>query len=453
MGFLSKHYEKIVLAAFLLIFIVALVYLIMVFSKSTEITEKDLTLVKRSADYEGKFDEVGKETKKGKEREYAHLENLGKAQSWTTTAKRNPNSPVETDLMKPISAARCPKCEKIIPSIYFDKEDKCILCGHDLKPVIIEKEDENFDVDQDGMDDRWERQYELNSESPSDKLEDADEDGYPNLIEHDYDKEHKKDAKKNAKPNDETSHPPLAWRLALLGVKRTQIPMQLYNVMKNNSEDPQKWLVQIKVKDRRGKWKSEFKKLNQEIKVGNDRYKILDVKYKEEEKYNPKLKQPMKMNTSEIIIQSTVKKDDKPIKVQMKKAVYENLVKIGLEDVVSEKRYSVKEGDTFTAGDELIGREKFKVLKLDGKKSVTIQDVTDGKKGAEYVIKKTSLLDQKINAVTEEDEKKAAAAQDEEPGAPGRNTRRRRNSMPPGMMPPDYPSKKRKKSRFEQPRF
>ena len=43
MGFLYKHYEKIILAFFLLVFVSALVYLIMVFSQSHEISEDDLT--------------------------------------------------------------------------------------------------------------------------------------------------------------------------------------------------------------------------------------------------------------------------------------------------------------------------------------------------------------------------------------------------------------------------
>lgn len=431
MGFLSKHYEKIILASFLLVFIIALVYLIMVFSKSTEISEHDLTLVKREADYECKFNEVGEEPiKDPAKKKYAYLANLSKAPSWTTTSKRNPNSPVETDLLKPISAARCRKCKKIIPLIYFEKKQKCILCGNDLEPPKPPPNPQDFDIDKDLMDDKWERQHGLNPETPADKMLDPDEDGYPNLVEYNKD-----DPKNRWKPNDATSHPPLAWRLALLGIKKTMIQIQLFNVMKNNSEDPGKWLVQIKVKDRRGKWTSEFKKLDQTVKVGRDIYKIIEVKFKEEEKYNPRLKQPMKMNTSEIVIQNTINKEDKPIKVQMKKKVYENLVKIGLTDVISEKRYSVKVGDVFTAGDEVIGREKYKVLALNGKKSVTIQNVTDGKTGAEYVIKTTSLLDQKKDAITEADEVKTNNPRDDG-HIPGRRTAPRFRRKAPSRFEP-----------------
>lgn len=437
MGFLSKHYEKIILASFLLIFITALVYLIMVFSKSTEITEEDLIIEEREADYASKFNLVGEETaKEEKNKKYAYLKNLSKEQSWTTTAKRNKISPVETDLLKPISAARCPGCKKVIPLVYFEKQDKCILCGFDLKPPEKPKTPVNNDVDKDGMDDKWERQNELNPDSPSDKMQDKDEDGYPNYIEYKAVDDHR------LKPNDPTSHPPLAWRLALLGIKKTLIPMQLFNVMKNNSEDPAKWLVQIKTKSRSGRWKDGFKKLNETIKVGRDVFKIIDVKFIEKEKYNPRLKMPMKMNVSEIVIKNTVNEVDKPIKVEMKKAVYENLVKIGLEDVINEKRYSVKVGDVFTAGDDIVGRTKYEVISLDGRKSVTIQEVSGDKKGPEYVIKKTSVLDEKIAVETGIDAEKAK----EDPGmmmpfdpegrSPRRKTRRKRSIPPPGRFDP-----------------
>jgi len=400
-GSFIKHYEKIILAAFLLIFISALIYLIMVFSKSTEINEDDLTLIRRSADYNSKFDELGNESvKKDKDKKYAFLKQLDTQQVWTKTINKNTNSPVSTDLMDPIPAARCPKCKKIIPLIYFKNNDKCILCGAELHPTKKIKVDAGTeDKDGDLIPDMWESLHKMNPDSADDKMKDKDDDAYANYIEYSADPQ--------TNPDDSTSHPPLAWRLSLRGVKQTKIPLLLFNVMKNNSEDKTKWLVQIKIKDRRKRWKSVFVKLDADIKLGKNLYKIKDIIFEEKEKYNPKLKQPMRMNVSRIIIQNTVNDSDTPITVHMKQNVYENLVKIRLTDFFNEKRYTVKEGDTLVAGDDIVGREKYKIIARDGKKSVTIKDVSNDKKdGKEFIIRKKSILKQKVEGITKLDESK-----------------------------------------------
>ena len=51
MNFLKKHYEKIILAVFLLVFIVSLVLLIFALSKSMDITEAELSFPNKAPDY------------------------------------------------------------------------------------------------------------------------------------------------------------------------------------------------------------------------------------------------------------------------------------------------------------------------------------------------------------------------------------------------------------------
>lgn len=400
MSFLSKHYEKIVLASFLLIFIVALVYLITVFSKSTEITEKDLILVQREPDYQRKFSESGDENAEEGKKQYAHLKNLSKSQSWNKSVNRNPNSPVATDLLIPIQAARCPKCHKIIPSIYFEKKEKCILCGSKLEKLKkVEVDQSGKDSDNDGMPDIFEAQNGLNPQLASDKMEDKDEDGYPNFIEF----------KAKTKIGDPLSHPPLAERLALVKIKKNRIPLLLYNVMRNGSEDKTKWLAQIKIRDRRGRWKSEFKKIGQTLKLGKDIFKITDINFKEKEQFDKRLRQPVKKNVSEITILNTLNEKDGPVIVSIKKVAYENMKKIYIQDMVSEKRFILQVGDTFTDGNEIIGTQKYKVISANEKKEkdgsknefVVIQTVTkDGKPGKEFEIKKKSALNTQIEEIT-----------------------------------------------------
>lgn len=431
MSFLGKHYEKIILAAFLLIFIVSLVYLITVFSKSKETTEADLRVVIRKADYQKKFNESGdEELTEGQKPKYAALANLSKSQSWNKSENRNQESPVFTDLMVPFKAARCPGCEKIIPSIYFDKKEKCILCGAKLEEIVeVAKTTGDEDFDKDGMPDMFERQNGLNFDDASDKMTDKDEDGFPNFIEY----------KAKTKVNDVKSHPSLAQRLYLEGIKRKKIPMMLFNVMKNNSEDKEKWLVQIKVLDKRNKWTSKFIKLDETLKLDEkDIFKITDIIFKEEEKFNKRLNRPMKTNVSEIIIQNTVNQEDKPIAVKMKTQVYENLARIYLKDFVSEKTYHVKLGDSFTVGDSLLGTEKFTVVPNENVKdqdkaqTVTIQD----EKGKKYTIGKESALQKQINIINDI---QPAGEQAIGPADP----RTRRMDMQPGrMMPPINPAQR-----------
>ena len=316
--------------------------------------------------------------------------NLSKAQSWNRSENRNPASPVSTELLVPFKAARCPGCEKIVPLIYFEKEDKCPLCKFDLKKPEPPptKTDEKDDNDKDGMSNMYERQCQLNPEDASDKMTDPDEDGFPNLVEY--------LAEPQTKANDPKSHPLVSDRLYLAGIKRTKLMMQLYNVMKNNSEDKEDWLVQVKVLDKRRKWKSKFLKLGATLKLGKGIYEITDIIFKEEERFNKKLKQPMKTNTSEVLIQNTLKTKDKPITVFMKKSVYENLALINLKDFFTEKSYRVKTGDTFTVGNSISGMVKYTVVSInkvkDKTKSITIKD----KKGTKYIIGKISALEAKI---------------------------------------------------------
>ena len=412
MSFLRKHYEKIILAGFLLVFILALVYLIMVFSKSTETSEEDLTLIKRKPDYQAKFDALGKETvTDSKKQLFASMQNLNKAKSWIKSENRNPGSPVFTDLTDPIKAARCPKCKKIVPSFYFDKQKDCPLCGCSLKK-LKPPDTGGKDNDGDGMPNMYEIQNKLNPENPSDKMEDKDDDGFPNLVEY----------KAKTKANDAKSHPPIITRLYLEKVTRTKLPLQLFNVMSYGKEDKSKWLIQIKVLGKRGRWKSEFPKLGAILKLRKGLYKIIDVTYKTKEKYDKKLGAPKGTKISEIIIQNTVNKKDKPITVGMKKNVYENLVKITLKDFHTDKQYVVKKGDSFIAGDSGAGMEKYTVLAINKTKSVTVKD----EKGKEYTILKKSDLESKIEAIEGEQKEKSKIGDPRRGQLPGRRIPSRR---------------------------
>lgn len=396
MSFITQHYEKNILATILMGFIAAFVYLIIVLSKDIETTPEDLILPPKEPDYPAKFDKFGTETSKVKK--YGELEKLSKKQIWTNVMNADYEGPVRTGLMSPIPAARCPnkECRKIVPYIYFENKSKCLFCNHQFSgpPPPSPPTD---DKDGDDMPDTWEKRYGLNPLSPADKWTDLDKDGYPNYLEYDD------DPKIMTKPNDAKSHPPLAWRLQFMDSKRKLIPLKLINVMKNNVEQKDKWLVHVKLRDHKKRWREKFVKIGDELRIGTAMYKILDIIYLEKEDWIQALNRPMKINISKIVIKNTVIKDDKPITVELKKPVYENTVRIAFKDSFSKKRYFVNVGNTFTVGDQTVGKEHYKVISFEDKKSAVLQKVDEEKDG-EFTINKQSTLEQKIEGENKEKE-------------------------------------------------
>lgn len=396
MNFLRKHYEKIILASFLLIFILSLIYLITVFSKSSAVTKKDLVLKELKADYPARFDIDGKEiTAEDVKEKYSEIANLNNASNWVRTGKKDVKSPVASDLMMPIKAARCPNCKKIIPSIYFEKNEPCILCGGVLKELVeVDPTLHDVDNDGDGMPDAFEKKYGLNHKLAADKMEDLDEDGFPNYIEF----------KAKTKINDPKSHPSIVERLALRGVKKTKLPIQLWNVLSHGKEDKSEWLIQIKIVNKRKKWISRFPKLGSIIKLNREKYKIIDVNYTIKEKFDKKLGAPKSTNISTITLEKVGHEKDVPIIVEMKKNVYENLAKIRLTDMFNRKSYNIKIGDQLTIGSSRVGLEKIRLLSLSkNQKSVIVKG--EAKESKEVIVGRKSELDRQIDQINKEDNK------------------------------------------------
>lgn len=382
MNFLSKHYEKIVLALFLLVFVFSLVYLIVVFSKSTEITEEDLMVRPEGSDYEKIFDSEGKEnTSEDEKAKYAALKDLEDETAWRKSAIRDKNDDTFTDLLIPFVAARCQGCHKIIPSISYDKK-KCPLCGCVLGAIKIKKIQTGGDGDEDGMPDLYEASNGLDIQDPGDKWSDADEDGFPNFTEF----------KAETKAGNAKSHPPLADRLRLAGFKRKKLNIKFVNVVTYNSKIKSKWIVQLKLKNKRNQWRDSFKRIGDNLtldKKGLEVYELKDVIYKMEERFNKNLGRPMPTNVSELVLQNAMDKSDKAIISNIGKSVYANKVVIIFFDTYTEKKYLVKEGGTFTLGTVSTGRETYTVLSLNIKKKIAVIQNTNGVK---FTIDKKSKL-------------------------------------------------------------
>jgi len=441
LNFLSKHYEKIVLALFLLVFVFSLVYLIVVFSKSTEITEADLRVRPEGSEYELIFDEAGNENVPEDEKpKYAVLKELGNEPIWKKSQKRDKNDEIATDLLIPFVAARCQGCHKIIPSISYTKK-KCPLCNAVLDAIKEKPQDDGSgDTDGDGMSDVYEAAHGLNLRNPGDKWEDLDADGFPNFTEF----------KAKTKPNDAKSHPPLADRLKLLRFVRKRLMIKLVNVQTNGEKDKSKWIVHVKLRKKR-KWRLVFKNIGDNLTLdskGLEVYEIKDVIYKMKEVFDKNLGQPMPKNFSVIILQNAMDKSDKPIRVRIGRAIYANKVVSVLEDTLTTKRFAVKEGGHFTVGNVATGRETYTIVSLNRKRKIKDSSVVvENKKGEKFTIESKSKLEKILEAANVDATKtrKAAPAPGmmEDPAMLDRRGGRSRRRMPnrkktpfDPMMPP-----------------
>ena len=356
MGFLYKHYEKIILAFFLLVFVSALVYLIMVFSQSKEISEDDLKIKPEGTNYASLFDENKNEIKgAGEKGNFSALAQLKEEKKWVHSKKRDTNSLVSTDLLIPFKAARCDKCKKLIPCVAF-KMKKCPLCGKDPGEVHDVKNIRITDVDKDGIPDKLEAQVGLNPSNPNDKWLDLDSDGFLNFTEYE----------EHTAINDPKSHPPLAWRLKLLGLVRKKLPLQLVDV-KERGSSKEEWVIEMKVLNRRNKWTTAFKKIGDTLKLdkqGRYVYTITDAVHKTGEKFDKKLNRPVPVSASEITLQNVLDKNDKPILVVVGQPAHENKIKLGFQDTFSGKKYILKNGATFTVGDTTVGTEEYTISEV-----------------------------------------------------------------------------------------
>jgi hypothetical protein len=174
------------------------------------------------------------------------------------------------------------------------------------------------------------------------------------------------------------------------------------SVMKNGSDDKKDWLVQLKLKIK-GKWRTTFHKLGDEIKVGSDIYKITDINYEMKDIFNRKLKQPVPTNVSTIVIDKVDAAKKSPITVNIGKTVYENRVKIILQDDSNDKRIVTYVNGKIKLGNETLGTETYTVESIDTKKNI-VKIISDDDKKEEFEIGKEPILDGIIADIEGKDE-------------------------------------------------
>ena len=385
MDFLKKHYEKLVLAFFLLAFVVLLVYLIDLSKSTHTITRQDLQIPTREPNYRKKVF-----SHKKYQIDYIFTQNC----TWTKSVARSDKDKIYTDLMIPFECARCPFGHKVIPRYYFfgpiDHPRSCPICGKALpRPMTITKKTgpiSEMDRDNDGIPNIDEIKLGLDPNNPDDAFYDMDSDGFPNI----YEYQKKKSIKKSR------SHPPLYERLHLVEFRETLLPFQLKLVNTNGKKDPKDWDIQIN-ETIKGKTKTRFKYLDSRMTLDNTAYKITKIEAKhEKERRSGTI---IKKDKSKIFLKSTNGKYG--IIMQVGKPVYSPKPKAIIEDLATGQEYHVGAGDTIAmflktkASVTKSGKRrrrrttKYKVSKVDRKgKQVIVED----KKLKKYVITAKILM-------------------------------------------------------------
>ena len=408
MEFLKRHYEKLILLFLLVAFIISMIHVLRIIQQTREVTEESLQIPSRKADYEPKdpkaadFDVAARFQKTGL--------------TWRpSVAREKGNEEHFSDLVIPFAMARCPHCSKIIPRSYFqggpeaNKErkegqkeippGKCPLCDGELvqppekKGPIWKVTAE--DADGDGMSDVDEGKYGFDKTNPHDGCMDKDGDGFSNVYE----------IKMGTNPTDPRSRPPLWYRLKLSALRRVELPITFRALNANNSDDKQKWDIQLNTKDDRGRERTQIEMLGSIITLDKKEYKIYDILRKQTEV--PGLtKDGTKLIKDESVIyleQCDGNGKDK-LEMQVGQKVYSSNPKAILIDTgMKDKVYICDIREVFTMGSRAIGTTRYRLKSIDPKKmTAQLEDPTKFEGDTTLDPAGTSMLVTKDGQIPEE---------------------------------------------------
>lgn len=417
-----------ILAVFLIIFVILLIYLIDLSKSTHTITKQDLQIITREPNYKkNNFSHKKYQTN------YIFTKNC----TWEKSTARSDNDRIYTDLLIPFECARCPFGNKVIPRYYFlgalDNPRKCPLCGKALpRPIrraVRTGTVSEMDRDNDGIPNVDEIRLGLNPDNPDDALYDMDNDGFPNIYEY----------QKKKKIKSSRSHPPLPERLHLIEFRETLLPFQLKLVNTNGKKDPKDWDIQIN-ETIRGQIKTRFKYLGSRMTLDKITYEIskIDAKHEKERRGGTIVTK----DKSKIFLKSRDSKYNYTITMQVGKDVYSPKPKAIIEDLATDKKYHVGVGDTIAmflktkASTYKSGKPrkrkttKYKVFKVDRKENRVI---IENKKRKKYIITAKVLIPrvkQKEAKGMEGNANRGASTNlmDAPPGgAPGNKIKKRRN--------------------------
>ena len=357
MDILKQHYEKVVLGALLLGFVLALVYLLQMVQSARNVTLEDLRFSNLNKLYE-KQDFTQDEHKIDAR--------LGTAAIWAVRGDVS-NLGFHSELSVPMKALRCENtnCGKILPWVVAQTKKVCPHCGEKLTDPQDAPDYEStvakLDSDADGMPDRYELKMGFNPGDPSDADQDKDGDGFSNLYEFMV----------KTDPLNSKSLPALEKCLFLVKLQKKVMPVELMGVTpipdKANPKSKKNWDISIAVNKMR-----ESVAVGGEFEVNKVRYRVLDANYRTGDAQSVSV--VLDNDKSEVIIAPVVDgKVDEARKITMvvKQKVYEpNHIAIIRDVREPNARKTIRKsvGEEFAINGEDETKIRFQVIATDAVK-------------------------------------------------------------------------------------
>ncbi|MCQ2352066.1 MAG: hypothetical protein MJ033_01130 [Victivallaceae bacterium] len=352
MELIKRHYEKVILLGVFLLVILAMLFAISAINETREISDDKLRLPRMKADYE-KADPAS-------ERFQTQKRIQSSALSWSSPSARNAAlcSNHYSDLVIFPGVAMCPFCRKMIPGYYFD-DKHCPECDQMLpkpeRPKTGRFEKTESDQDADGLPDEWEARFQIKQNVEGHALRDDDNDGFSNLYEYTC----------NTEPNVPRDHPPLWHRIVFTNVHLIQLPVN-FKALTAFGDDKNTWKAQVEI-ERRG---TKFWRLNNEVVVAGRHYIVVDME--------KKLTSDGKDESTLTLKEKTTGENPEIITMKVGQPTFSSDQRAVLEDIADPAfKVEVRVGDTFTIGNDVIGRENYKVKSFDGEKKEVVLEALD----------------------------------------------------------------------------
>ena len=344
MELLKQHYEKVILGALLLGFILSLVYLLAMIDTAGDVTSDQLRFQPSAAKYEV-------ENFNSREFQIKHI--LGERGQWSARVEEKKNGMV-TELASPYYGIRCSGCKKIVPRAYVQEHRKCPLCGKELAepPEITDMTQDigGIDSDGDGMPDAYEDRMGFNKNDPGDASRDADGDGFSNLYEY----------LMGTDPTDPKSFPGFEKRIYLKSIARKQLPVRLTGVMvlpdPNDKNSKKFWDISLQIGKR-----SRSASIGDEITVAKKKYRIVDAIYRTRDKQDSGV---VLDDDNSIVILEPVDGGPK-LELERGKRPLAPDYTAEIEDICNGHVDRVRPKDFFEVGDDKVGRVKFQLISAD----------------------------------------------------------------------------------------
>ncbi|MBQ7730310.1 MAG: hypothetical protein IJT68_00580 [Lentisphaeria bacterium] len=348
--FLQAHYEKIILAALLIIFTALLYYQLMFIQRAqNKYVDAKVNPVQKPSDYESIDFSVGPKYK---------METI--FSDWNTVASVE-DVANKTQMMAPYPMAECVFCHALIPANAYPaigetKNGKCPACGKALAPRVKVEENElagKADQNGNGIPDEWEKEQNISAEYTHPDS-DEDNDGF-SLIQ---------EFKAKTDPTDAASHPKYITQVYVDAISQQRFTgLELVSV-DMTKEDKKNWQATFNVV-RNNRKRSEFVRIDVgTFKNNNVDFSVVDIEVDD------------KTQTPVVYIQRVGKVER--IACRPKQPVYDPAPRVRFLNVLLGRKFISSVGAEFSLGTDKTGKEVYKVVSADPvTKDVVVESVGD----------------------------------------------------------------------------